>query len=120
MSSSELLGFLVRGRGAEGTEAELSKTLQASESEGTHFDVIVRGDATKASRALDGIEAVIGCTVEEKEDGLLAIEVEARTDVREQAAQRLIEAGLGLRRLTPRSRGELESIFLKLTGGGQA
>ena len=105
---------------AEGTESELAETLQASDSQGTHFDLVVRGDAAQASRAIDGIEAVIGCSVEETEDGLLAIEVEADSDVRELTAQKLIEAGLGLRSLTPRSRGELESIFLKLTGGGQA
>ena len=105
---------------AEGTESELAETLQASDSRGTHFDLVVRGEASKASRALDGIEEVMGCRVEETENGLLAIEVEASSDVRELTAQRLIEAGLGLRSLTSRSEGELESIFLKLTGGGQA
>ena len=105
---------------AEGTESELAETLQGSDSQGTHFDLIVRGEAKTASRVLDGIDAILGCRVESTSDGLLAIEVEASTDVRELAAQKLVEAGLGLRSLTPRSRGELESIFLKLTGGAQA
>ena len=70
--------------------------------------------------ALDSIEAILGCSIEEQADDLLAIEVEASSDARELAAQKLVEAGCGLRSLTPRSRGELENIFLKLTGGDQA
>ena len=105
---------------AEGTESELAEQLQSSDSHGAQFEIVVRGEAQAASRALDGIEAIVGCSVEETEDGLLSISVESSADVRELAAQKLVEAGLGLRSLTLRSRGELESIFLKLTGGGQA
>ena len=77
-----------RGRRHRG---RLSKTLQASESEGTHFDVIVRGDATRilASTASRPSSAAPS----KRRKTAFAIEVEARTDVREQA-QRLIEAGL--------------------------
>ena len=105
---------------AEGTESELATLIQASDVSGVHVDLIVRGDAKAVSRVLDGIDEVSGCRVEEHGEGLLGIEVEASADIREQVAQALIEAGFGLRSLTTRSRGELENIFLKLTGGGQA
>ena len=105
---------------AEGTESELATLIQTSDVSGVHVDFVVRGDAKAVSRILDGIEEVYGCRVEEHGEGLVGIEVEASADIREQAAQALIESGFGLRSMTTRSRGELENIFLKLTGGGQA
>ena len=56
---------------AEGTESELAKNLAPSASATVRSEVLVRGDATKASRALDNLEAVSGCSVEEDSTGLL-------------------------------------------------
>jgi ABC-2 type transport system ATP-binding protein len=105
---------------AEGTEAELAKKLGAGDGGETHFEMVIRGESKAASQILDGIEAVMGCAAYAMENGLVRLSVEASKDIREEAAKRIVEAGLGIRSLSALKRTELENIFLQLTGGGEA
>jgi ABC-2 type transport system ATP-binding protein len=105
---------------AEGTESELAKNLAPSASATVRFEVLVRGDATKASRALDKLEAVSGCSVEEDSTGLLRLSVESTGDAREAVAKAIVDADLGLLGLELTHGGELEQTFLQLTRGGEA
>ena len=105
---------------AEGSEAELAAKLQGGEGGDSSFEMVVRADAQAASRVLDGIEAIKGCSAEELEEGLVRMSVESSEDVREEAVKRMVEAGIGILSLSSIKRSELENIFLKLTGGGVA
>lgn len=53
------------------------------------------------------------------EQGVVAAAVHAKLDVREAAVKALVEAGFGILALEP-SGGELEDVFLELTGRGDA
>jgi len=103
---------------AEGSEAELAAKLRAGDGGEASFAMVVRADAQAASRVLDGIETIKGCSAEELEEGLVRLSVESSQDVREEAAKRMVEAGIGILSLSSIKRSELENIFLQLTGGG--
>ena len=123
MVSSHILGeihqvcdrilLLKNGRvAAEGAEDTLSGKLAAT----TTVHVEVRGEAVKLNAALNRLSSVARHTVSREEGGITEAVVELKKDNREELAQALVQAGLGLRRLE-RVRLELESIFLELTGG---
>lgn len=97
---------------AEGTENELAGRVAHS----THVAVEVRGDVKTLVAALGRGPKVVRHTIEHEVQGVVTASVELESDTREELAQALIQAGLGLRRLE-RVRVELESIFLRLTGG---
>jgi ABC-2 type transport system ATP-binding protein len=97
---------------AQGTEDDLAGRL------GRHLNVRVEVHAQPAALAqvLGGLHSVKGHTIEREHDGATTAVIHMESDVREDLAKLLVGAGLGLRRLE-RVRPELESIFLKLTGG---
>jgi ABC-2 type transport system ATP-binding protein len=97
---------------AQGTEAELARTLGARP-----IEVEVRGERTKALEALAGLGAV---SVTREGGGELALRVEASPELRpHDVARVLMGAGLELLRLE-RGTQRLESIFLSLTRSGGA
>lgn len=103
---------------AEGTEAELAQKLGQAESGETTFQMVVRGEATVASKAIESLSDVIQCTFEQLESDRVRLSISAQSDVREAAATAIIKAGLGLQELNRTQRSDLENIFLQLTGGG--
>jgi ABC-2 type transport system ATP-binding protein len=105
---------------AEGTESELAQQLGQGQSAVTSFELVVRGDAQLATGLMDDLEPVTGCSAEALGNGCVRLSVSAQSDVREQAAAAIVQAGLGLQGLQRTHRTELENIFLQLTGGGAA
>lgn len=105
---------------AEGTESELAQQLGQGDSAETAFELVVRGEAKAASRLMEGLEQVTSCTVEDLENDRVRLCVLAQTDIREQAAEAIVQAGMGLQSLQRTQRTELENIFLQLTSGGAA
>jgi len=104
---------------AQGTEEELASAFGTEEQTEVSFEVVVRGSAKAASSLLDKIEAVTGCSVETNGE-LTTLHVEASSDVREQVAKSIVQADMGLLSLSSARFTQLENIFLKLTGGGDA
>lgn len=100
---------------AEGTEEELAGRVATT----TKVSVEIRGDRHALAHALAKAAQVARHTIEREAQGITYATVELESDVREDLARTLIQSGLGLRRLE-RVRLELESIFLKLTGGERA
>jgi len=96
---------------AEGTEGELANNVSRS----TTVSLEVRGDVAALSAALKKASQVSRHSVQRDSEGIVEAVVELGSDTREELAQALVEAGLGLRRFD-RVSLELESIFLQLTG----
>lgn len=102
---------------ASGTEKELSTRLLG----GMRVLVTVRGAEAKAREALQRVAHV--ASVErvdaiEAGENIVTLRVESSKDVREELSAAVLGAGLGLIELS-RSERELESIFLRLAGGGE-
>jgi ABC-2 type transport system ATP-binding protein len=83
----------------------------------TTVSLEVRGSAAALSRALGRVPNVQRLRVHSEADGLVLVEVDLLADRREELAQAVVQAGLGLCRLG-RVHAELESVFLQLTGAG--
>jgi ABC-2 type transport system ATP-binding protein len=105
---------------AAGKEADLSRRLLA----GVEIELTVRlGAAASAERVRDLVSRIEGVAraaiIEPRETGVgvASFHVDADRDVREPLSRELVEAGVGILEIV-RSRRELESIFLRLTGSG--
>jgi ABC-2 type transport system ATP-binding protein len=107
---------------ASGTEAELSQHLRR----GAQVELTVRARPDTTAGAPDAILALLakvqGVTSVEKMTpretgaGVHTFRIEATSDVREALCRALVEARIGLLELLP-SKRELETIFMRLTGG---
>ncbi len=102
-----------RGRiAAQGTEDELLGSLSKQHT----LRVRVSGDRDRAEDVLSGLDGVEDKTpLVDGEEGV-GWQVTANQDVRAALAKALVEADLGLLELSP-ARDDLESVFLRLTGG---
>lgn len=100
---------------AEGTEAELAGAVSAA----TTLELEVRGRREDFSRVLQELAGVESHEVTREQDGILDATVRLSADEREVLVSALVQAGLGLRRLSRADAG-LETIFLKLTGDAKA
>lgn len=102
-----------RGRiAAQGTEDELLGAL----SQQYKLRVRVSGDRDQAEQILAGLDGIEDKTpLVDGEEGV-GWQVSAKQDVRAALAKAMVEAGLGLLELAP-ARDDLESVFLRLTGG---
>lgn len=101
---------------ARGTEDDLTETLI----QGTSVDITVRPGEVDVERLLADLADVD--EVDElmsSEPDTLAFRVSARSDVREALSAELVKAGAGVLELKP-ARGDLEKVFLELTGGKEA
>jgi ABC-2 type transport system ATP-binding protein len=96
---------------AEGNEAELAKKVTRN----TKLRLEVRGDVLQLSTALKEINTIQHFHIDEDSAGILSASIELADDEREALAQKLITAGLGLRKFECVD-AELEHIFLQLTG----
>ncbi len=112
--------LLVLGDGrivASATESELGKSVLG----GGELEITVRTrDGSKAKSLLEKLEGVRHVTAippKEPGDDVASFRLEAERDVREIACRSLVGEGIGLLEVVRSSR-ELESIFLKLTAGG--
>ena len=112
--------MLHRGRiVSEGTEEEVVARMDEEpgryrDAVGRHWiDLEVRGEeaAVRAALALEGVEVV---EVTPSSRGVWRVKIHALTDVRELAAVRVVNAGLGLLRLE-RSSSALEDVFVRLS-----
>lgn len=107
---------LNRGRiAAIGTEAQLAGSVGGA----TSIVVEVRGDKAAFEAAVRQSGVAATTRIDRDEGGIIVATLELANDGREQLAQALVGAGLGLRRME-RVQLELESIFLTLTGNKQA
>lgn len=98
---------------AEGTESDLAKRV----ADANRFNIEVRAAASALEEALSRAANVINDkTVMQENEGITSATVELSEDSREELAEVLVKAGLGLRRFE-RVEVELEGIFMKLTGG---
>jgi ABC-2 type transport system ATP-binding protein len=107
---------------AAGKEADLSRGML----EGMQIELTVRlgaaagpDDVSGLARQVTGIRSVI--PIEPREPGALvrSFRVDADRDVRESLSRVLVEARIGILEIV-RSRRELESVFLRLTGTDSA
>jgi ABC-2 type transport system ATP-binding protein len=103
---------------AAGTEADLSRSLLG----GVEIELSVRpGPSATVEQVRDlllGTEGVARVTIIEPREsgaGVASFLVDADRDVRELVSRKLVEARVGILEIV-RSRRELESIFLRLTG----
>lgn len=96
---------------AQGTEESLARDIGS----GRRIVIEVRGAADALEGALRGSDAVETCEVQAMADGRASADVTLTGDHREQVVAALVSAGLGVRRVAD-ARGELEQIFLSLTG----
>jgi ABC-2 type transport system ATP-binding protein len=103
---------------AAGKEADLSRSMLG----GIQIEVTVRVGAlgtTERVRAIltgtPGATSVTPIAARETGDDVASFCVDADRDVRESVSRALVEAGAGVLEIV-RSRRELESIFLRLTG----
>ncbi len=97
---------------AEGKEDELARKVGGT----ARVRLEVRGSAQELSSTLASLPAVSDLKIEREGDGFTLAQVVLDGDAREELAARLIQAGMGLRRLE-RVEVELENIFLSLTSG---
>lgn len=100
---------------AQGNEASLAAGLSAP------VEILARGKVGDAERAeLARLEGVSGLEVEAAGEGLVRLRARLASDVaREQLVATLVQRGLGVRSVVDSQTG-LESVFLKLTQGGEA
>ncbi len=97
----------------QGTEAELARRARGL----ARVVVSARGSREDLARAFDGQPEVTGWTLESEAGGIATVRVDLSGDHREAVVRRMVEAGLGIRRVTE-AEAELEQIFLQLTGEG--
>jgi ABC-2 type transport system ATP-binding protein len=96
---------------AQGTEAELAGRFDT----GGVIDLMLRGDASEATRLLEAlVEVKTVASVQGSRDGVFGLRVIMKTDCREQLVSTLVNGGVGVRAVND-SRDELEEIFLDLT-----
>ena len=100
---------------AEGTQEELAKRVVGT----TRVSVDIRGERVALDGALQGASWYEAHQIESESDGVLSASIEMKEDAREDLAQRLVGADLGLRRME-RVQLQLENIFLQLTQNGEA
>ncbi len=112
--------LIVLGEGRiamSGTEAELSRSVLG----GAQTEVTIRSlDPTLAERvlaAIDGVRRLERIAPREPGEFVATFRLEADRDVRESIVRALVSEGIGLLEMV-RSQHELESIFLRLTAGG--
>lgn len=100
---------------AQGNEASLAAGLSAP------VEILARGKVGDAERAdLARLEGVSGLEVEAAGEGLVRLRARLTSDAaREQLVATLVQRGLGVRSVVDSQTG-LESVFLKLTQGGEA
>ena len=98
---------------ASGSEEELTAGLGA----GKRVNVRVRGKKEQVEGALKGVEGVKSWELTET-DGTIRALVTSEKDRRAEISRVLVQAGLDLIEIG-RPEGELESVFLKLTGEGR-
>ena len=103
---------------AQGTEAELAERFGYGV---TNVEIVVRGGPDALREALEKIEGVsivgfgpVEATYRDAPKGATRVELRATTDVREEVAKAVVQAGLGLLSMTRLSSG-LENIFVKLS-----
>jgi ABC-2 type transport system ATP-binding protein len=96
---------------AQGTEAELGQRLGG----GGFIEAEVRGGRERVLAALAGVGPV---RVTGEAEGVVTLRVEAPAELRPRVAQAVVGAGLELLRLD-RGAEKLESLFLRLTQGGE-
>ncbi|MBN1334692.1 MAG: ABC transporter ATP-binding protein [Deltaproteobacteria bacterium] len=107
--------ILKNGRLAgQGTESELALRARGH----ARLLLSVRGTREDLARALDGPSEVTGWTVEAEAGAVLTARVDLSGDHAEVVVRRLVEAGVGIRRVVE-AEAELEQIFLQLTGEGE-
>lgn len=95
---------------AQGTEEELAGRVL----EGRRLTVVVRGDRTILDATLAAADEIEHVDEIEPRDGMLHLRVTLKGDKRETLVQRLVSAGLGIRKVAD-AEAELEQIFLGLT-----
>ncbi len=78
----------------------------------------VRGGEEAVRAALVGLEGLAIAALTPLEEEILRVKIESPTDMREAIAARIVERGLGLRRLE-RASTALEDAFLQLRGGSE-
>ncbi len=106
--------FLLMAEGslvAQGTEEELAREL----GHGLAVTLELRGPGPAVRSFLEGRAEVSRFEIAETEPGVLRIELRLVEDAREELARALVEAGFGLRALSPR-RHELDAIFADFAG----
>jgi ABC-2 type transport system ATP-binding protein len=99
---------------AAGTEAELLQRMEA----GVAIDVTARdreGRIAEVVGAVEGVQGVATIKAYEQGEAVVSVRVSAGTDVREDVARTLVEAGIGLLGMQKKEQA-LESFFLRLTG----
>ncbi|MBN2496606.1 MAG: ABC transporter ATP-binding protein [Deltaproteobacteria bacterium] len=110
--------ILVMHRGqvaAQGTEEELTGKLGSK----LRIRLDAAGSRGALEKALGGLEGLEAIEIEARPEDRLSAELVCSRDLRRDAARAVVEAGLGLEVLTL-LRGDLESVFLKLTGPREA
>jgi ABC-2 type transport system ATP-binding protein len=100
---------------AVGTESELSSSLGAS----NRIKVTCRGDAAQLRTLLEASDHVASVEVHDLEGPFVKASVRLNGDLREALIADLVQGGFGLR-LVETPMGELEEIFLGLTGRAAA
>jgi ABC-2 type transport system ATP-binding protein len=98
---------------ASGSEEELS----AGQGQGRRVSVRVRGKKEQVEDALKGVEGVKSWELSETNGTIRAL-ITSEKDRRAEISRMLVQAGLDLIEIA-RPEGELESVFLKLTGDGR-
>ncbi len=98
---------------ASGSEQELAAGL----GEGRRISVRVRGRKDQVEDALKGVEGVSSWELTETDGGIHAL-ISSEKDRRAEISRVLVKAGLDLIEIA-RPEGELESVFLRLTGEGR-
>jgi ABC-2 type transport system ATP-binding protein len=106
---------------AAGNESELARSMLR----GLEIELTVRSGAPSSPERvreligrIGGIASVRALDSREAGAGVMTFRIEADRDVREALSRTLVQNDLGILELV-RSRRELESIFLKLTGGAE-
>lgn len=106
---------------AAGSEQELTGQLLV----GLSLELSVRGAAAEGARVLAALESVEGVTqaaaIQPLESGpeVLSFSVSASRDVRGELSLALAQSGLPLLSMN-RAKSELESVFIRLAGGGSS
>lgn len=95
---------------AEGTEDSLTSRIEPSK----RIVVFLRGTAAGFEAAVKGMKEVVSWKVHEDHGAILAVRVELTGDHREELVRRLVQGGLGIRRLED-AEAELEQVFVYLT-----
>ena len=79
------------------------------------LSVQVAGTLEQVKESLQRVTGLTGYRVVAEQDGVLDLEMDADTDQRVEVSRALVHGGLGLMGLARKD--DIESIFLKLTGG---